>query len=512
MYTLDIMRRCPKMRTHLALQPRYFVDHQKPEIWALQTAGDVLGYYDGRRSLDLYSKALVLKQFAQTNDGSAMSEDPRLLRLLKELADHVEDMEGRALAISLSAAQRARNHQLTAPLVERLEKEIQTRDDISPREMASICLSLSALESSSSSMQEFCRQEAMKGVEFARPSECTAFLEAFRRWGIYDRVLVDMIVEKLQDDIDECSAQDVTSAVIVMARLNLARGFLIRRLCSHAFGNLHMFTTKQCITLLYGLAKLRFTSKSEAWDLLDHIQKEIEDVKPTQACDLLYALAMIGFDGDNEAILSLIEKTLNEQDKLALIPRIDLALAIVHYRHLLKERQDFHTLVKSIWAEPPPKNRGTLVKGFDLCLAMELECLPAPESWRVATLEAERIEQGKTEKSRLHQEILLRLQELGLSHAKSSTWSANVRVEDGHSEGGILWADFALEAGVDGGKPVVVDIDTLNRGTNRRIKMRRLQKLGYKTLTLNYWSWRKCRSAQTQSSFLKEQLATIGIS
>ena len=113
--------------------------------------------------------------------------------------------------------------------------------------------------------------------------------------------------------------------------------------------------------------------------------------------------------------------------------------------------------------------------------------MPAPESWRAATMESERIEQAKTENSRLHQEILLRLQDLNLSTA---VWSANLCVREGVSPWN-LWADFSMKGGNEkGAKLLAVDIDTLNRGTNRYVKMKRFQQLGYQTLTLKYTPFR----------------------
>ena len=44
----------------------------------------------------------------------------------------------------------------------------------------------------------------------------------------------------------------------VLSRLGLARGFLLRRLCSLAFENLRQFSARELAKMTYSLAKLRF--------------------------------------------------------------------------------------------------------------------------------------------------------------------------------------------------------------------------------------------------------------
>jgi len=482
-----------------------FADY-KARIWQLKTADEVLEFFEERTSYDLYTKALLWKTFARNRSSHDRLDDPRLTKLLSDLENHVEDMESGTLTIVLEGAERVRNKDLVALLVARLEKEVCTREELSPREIASICLSLSALQSSSVNVHDFCKEQVMRNVEHADPAQCTAFLEGFRRWGIYDRVLVDMIVNRMLDEVDEFTPRDLATCIATMARLGLARGFLIRRLSSHAFDNLHIFTPKQYVMLLYGFAKLRFLSKDETYDLVTKIQENIEHLKPRQACEVVYALSLVRFQEEPDFVKDLIERGCRNRDEIALNQRIELALGIcTTFRPLIKDPSEFHELVKSIWADPPPANRPMLIKAFDVGVAMESEHNAlAPESWRAATSEADRIEQNKIEKSsRLHEEVLIQLQ--NIDDLKGLKLNVPIESETSNSKW-TLRTDFC-----DENRKVAINIDTLNRPTNRGIREKFLEKMGYKTSMLNYWSWRKCRSTEAQLDYLKKELTRVHV-
>lgn len=104
------------------------------------------------------------------------------------------------------------------------------------------------------------------------PAHCNGLLEAFRRWGLFDRELADTLVERMTDEIDRFSSKDIVDALVVLSNLGLARGFLLRRLAQLAFENLHVFSQKNLCGLLYALAKLRFLIRANVEDVLDHLR------------------------------------------------------------------------------------------------------------------------------------------------------------------------------------------------------------------------------------------------
>merc|ERR1719216_17924 len=105
------------------------------------------------------------------------------------------------------------------------------------------------------------------------PTQCVLLLETFRRWGVFDKQLVDLIVERMCDEVDRFTARDVVDALAVISRIGLARGFLLRRLCTLVFENLHQFTPRELTKMAYSLAKLRFLADGNADDLVDALAR-----------------------------------------------------------------------------------------------------------------------------------------------------------------------------------------------------------------------------------------------
>ena len=46
-------------------------------------------------------------------------------------------------------------------------------------------------------------------MEDLEPGHCAMLLEAFRKWGVFDRQLVDMIVERMSDEVDRFTTRDL---------------------------------------------------------------------------------------------------------------------------------------------------------------------------------------------------------------------------------------------------------------------------------------------------------------
>lgn len=40
-------------------------------------------------------------------------------------------------------------------------------------------------------------------------AHCITLLEAFRRWGVFDRQLVDLLVERMSDEVDRFTTRDL---------------------------------------------------------------------------------------------------------------------------------------------------------------------------------------------------------------------------------------------------------------------------------------------------------------
>lgn len=45
-------------------------------------------------------------------------------------------------------------------------------------------------------------------------------LEAFRRWGVFDRQLVDLLVERMSDEVDRFTTRDLAPGTIAWSKLS----------------------------------------------------------------------------------------------------------------------------------------------------------------------------------------------------------------------------------------------------------------------------------------------------
>merc|ERR1712224_815519 len=96
----------------------------------------------------------------------------------------------------------------------------------------------------------------------------------------------------MSDEVDRFAARDVVQAVAVLSRLGLARGFLLRRLCTLAFENLQQFTPRELTMMAYSLARLRFLAQPNVDDICDAVAPDLHRLSNTQLSELLFALAM----------------------------------------------------------------------------------------------------------------------------------------------------------------------------------------------------------------------------
>merc|ERR1719387_125954 len=151
-----------------------------------------------------------------------------------------------------------------------------------------------------------------------------------------------------------------------------------------------------------------------------------------------------------------------------------------------------------------PQNRTPLLKLFDIFCAVELEHkalgIEIPGSWKTAANEADIMEMDRLESSRLHAEIVLRLDHLR-GMARGLQWQLRVQR---NQQCGPYRVDM-----LDVETKIVIDVEVLNRPTSKAMKHRHLLELGYKPLRLDYWEWRKSRSEEDQNTFLQREIIRV---
>merc|ERR1712172_119562 len=111
----------------------------------------------------------------------------------------------------------------------------------------------------------------------------------------------------MSDEIDRFTSRDVIEVLAVSSRLGLARGFLLRRICTLAFENLTQFTPRQLARMAYSLAKLRFLARHMADDILDNLRPNFGRLGVSMISEVLFSLAMINSRHQQEDVRRLIE-------------------------------------------------------------------------------------------------------------------------------------------------------------------------------------------------------------
>ena len=230
-----------------------------------------------------------------------VASDGRFHVLLASLAAHMDGCGARTLAFSADAAARFPG-QATPELrglLERAALSAATRENaFTPRNLTKLAMALAsrgvhgtryAIGAGGGGEEEeekgaatlgvavaFVRGEAMRQMQEFDISCCAALLEAFRRWGVHDRELVDMALERVWDVSDyKLTCRDVVDTLAVMARLGLTRDALLGRLRKIAFGQLREFSGWQLVTVLHALSRLRFLSPGHVDDALRAVTPEL---------------------------------------------------------------------------------------------------------------------------------------------------------------------------------------------------------------------------------------------
>jgi hypothetical protein len=390
-------------------------------------------------------------------------------------------------------------------LAQRLAEVVARREDaFSPRNLTSIALTLAVRGVRDVSTVEFVRSEALKLINDFDPSHCSVLLEAFRRWGVFDRELVDLLVERMSDEVDRFTARDVVEAFAVISRLGLARGFLLRRLCTLAFENLGQFTPRELTMMAYALAKLRFLAQSNVDDICDAIVPDLSRLTPSQLSEMLYALAMTDSRHRLDLVRSMVDQYMAGPPKKTLTSMVDFSWSICALGVVDEYAADLKAVLSTIFERSPPQNRVPLMKLFDVICALELEHkdvgITVPPAWRAACDDADRFEMDRLENSRLHNEIVMRFDHLR-GNANGTRWQLRMQR---NQPCGPYRVDM-----LDEETKIALDIEIISWPVSRLLKHRLLEGLGYSTIRLGYWDWRRARSEEEQNTFLEREVTQL---
>ncbi|CAK9091236.1 unnamed protein product [Durusdinium trenchii] len=89
-------------------------------------------------------------------------------------------------------------------------------------------------------------------------NSCIRLLEAFRRWGIVDPNLTEMVLARLQDILPDATTRDLTMLLEYLCQMGLACLELLQPLCQMAFSSLWLFTPQQLVSIAHSLETWSF--------------------------------------------------------------------------------------------------------------------------------------------------------------------------------------------------------------------------------------------------------------
>ena len=361
---------------------------------------DLLSYYASKKEMgpsqmDGIGMVTILKQLASVGKGSdvtAMLADGRFHSLLSDLTGKLEDLEARYVVTAASsvAAFRTTTQELTE-FTSALAEVVQRRPNaFTPNALSSLTLAFAARRFEDEELVYFVTQECKKVVSEAKCFDLILLLDGLNRWGVFDREIVDMSVERLCDQLDRFTSRDVTHLLGVMGQMALARGFLIRSVAKMMFENLHQFTPRQLCSSLYALVRLRFTTKDQVLQVFRVLEPEASIIPMASVSELIFVSASHGITPtDNKFVKHLCDRFVGMNKNRAegddpkvskkgdkgiesrpLNSLIDVAWAFC----VFKDRpHDLKNITERIFSLPVPRSRLMLAKMFEVFGSLKLK-------------------------------------------------------------------------------------------------------------------------------------------
>lgn len=478
-------------------------------VRSMEDPAEVLQFMAEHEDSDTRTHEGALRNLGRLITGAnyeQMTSDARFHKLLSGLATRLDEADARLLSMIADASTRFRisTPELNAFAQQLAEVAMRRSDAFNPRFLTCVAMALSMRGVRDTACIEFIRGEALKLMNDFEPPHCAMLLEAFRRWGVFDRQLVDLVVERMSDEVDRFTARDVVDSIAVLSRLGLARGFLLRRLCTLAFEGLQQFTPRELTSMMYSLARLRFLSQNNVDDIVDVLVHDLHKLRGSQVTELLYALAMTNSRHQLDLVRALVTQYMQDDAGLeakSLSSLIDFAWALCALDIADEFPEDLKAAMDQVFERTPPQNRVPLMKLFDVVCALEVELkelqVLVPAVWKAACEDADRFEMERLENSRLHNEIVMRLDHLRGS-AGGVKW--HLRMQRNQVCGPYRMDMF------DEATKIGIDVEIISWPTSRLLKHRLLERLGYRPLRLHYWEWRRARTEEDQNTFLEREI------
>ncbi|CAK9091389.1 unnamed protein product [Durusdinium trenchii] len=237
----------------------------------LHSPGQVLRLAAKNEGADMVVLCALLQRLvylAKQDGGSKeteLSQDGRFQVLLKTLSSRVESCDGGTLARLADAAARLPRSAEVEELMQRLvESAVGRHNAIKPQDLSFLAVALATARvrgvpaghaaghaAPLGKAVHFVRGEALRQMQEFKWNSCIRLLEAFRRWGIVDPNLTEMVLARLQDILPDATTRDLTMLLEYLCQMGLACLELLQPLCQMAFSSLWLFTPQQLVSIAH---------------------------------------------------------------------------------------------------------------------------------------------------------------------------------------------------------------------------------------------------------------------
>lgn len=205
-----------------------------------------------------------------------------------------------------------------------------------------------------------------------------------------------------------------------------------------------------------------------------------------------------------DLVRTIAEQYMASSSGKSLSSMVDFAWSICALGVADEFAADLKSILSTVFQRQPPQNRIPLMKLFDVICALELESkalgISVPPTWKAACDDADRFEMDRLENSRLHNEIVMRFDHLR-GTANGTRWQLRMQR---NQPCGPYRVDM-----LDEETNIILDLEIISWPTSRLIKHRLLESLGFRTLRLGYWEWRRARTEEDQTAFLEREVAQL---
>jgi len=505
---------------------------------SMRTPGEVLSFAVANEGADAEVLEAALRSLGRlAASGQArerIAADGRFNVLVGALASRLEHCDSKALALAADAAAR---FQAASPelliIAERAAQAAVVRENaFSPRSLTMLALALAArgvrdvpaarlgverdgagfgaapplpsMPSGPGAAVMFVRGEAMRQLQEFEPICCMALLEAFRRWGVRDPELTEMVLERIWDSFDELRTKDLVEVLTTFSKLGITRRALLRRLCRLAFQQLGQFSARQLVAIMYSLARLRFLSARDVEEVLQALMPELGRLSDTHRAQVLFAMALVGSAGSADLARALVVQYDEGLDDRGLVADVDFAWAVCALDLRDAYPEAVGRALARVFAQGPPRSYLPLLKVFDvLCLSDAVGFRlggEASSDWREACAAASKTETSRRSASRLCSEVAEHLGRLDCAE-QARGGPVPKRIPPLHMQRGLVAGPYHVDM-LDEATQLVVELEPVGWPVSRQLAHRTLRLSGYRTLRLEHWDWKEMHSDADRCAFL----------